>query len=432
MKILDGIKECVAKNRLVHVDDVSFLRPDGQNGFLGFSVIPIKNAEKSSWFLLFGAEITKRKLTNQLKDDFISTVSHELRTPLAITKEGISLILDKVVGPLAPKQEAILVTAKENIDRLARIIDSLLNVSKIEAGRVELKKKLLDFGGIIRSSVDPFERRMKEKGLELRLSIPDKGIQVYVDPDKMTQVITNLVGNAVKFTEKGFIEVVVTETDDEIRCTVSDSGVGVATEDLPKLFTKFQQFGRMHGAGEKGTGIGLTIVKGIVELHNGQIRAESTLGKGTTVSFTLPKYVHERLLKELVRDGMRIAVKNGSQTSLIIGTIADFETLRRKVPIDQLNDILEDVRGILKSSLRQSGDDSFQDLGEVAVVLTDCGKENAKVVKDRLQKISAEYLAKKGLTDKIRLEFGISTYPDEAEDEEKLIQKAKEDAQKNG
>ena len=432
MKILDGVKECVAKNRLVHVDDVSFVRPDGQKGFLGFSVIPIKSAEKSSWFLLFGAEITKRKLTNQLKDDFISTVSHELRTPLAITKEGISLILDKVVGPLESKQEAILVTAKENIDRLARIIDSLLDVSKIEAGRVDLKKKLLDLGAIVRSSVAPFERRLQEKGLELRLSIPGNEIQAYVDPDKMTQVITNLMGNAIKFTEKGFVQVTVTETQDEIRCAVSDSGVGVSTEDMPKLFTKFQQFGRMHGAGEKGTGLGLTIVKGIVELHNGQIRAESTLGKGTTISFTLPKYLHEKLLKESVRDGMRIAVKNGSQTSLVIGTILDFEHVRRELPIDQLNVILEDVRGILKSSLRQSGDDSFQDLGEVAVVLTDCGKESAEAVKKRLRKISEDYLVKKSLNGRIRLHFGVSTYPDDAPEEEGLIQKAKEDALKHG
>ena len=427
-RVLEGIRECQRKNHLVHVDDISFKRPEGQKGYLGFTVIPIRGAADSKlWFLLFGAEVTKRKQTNQLKDDFVSTVSHELRTPLAITKEGITLILDKIVGPINAKQENILSTARNNIDRLARIIESLLDVSRIEAGRVELRKKLLDLAGVVRAAALPFERRIREKNLELHLSFPEKEVQVYADPDKITQVVTNILDNAVKFTQKGFIEIALLENQTEIECAVRDSGVGLPAEDLPKMFTKFQQFGRVPGGGEKGTGLGLVIAKGIVELHNGHIAVDSILGKGAAFTFTLPKYVHERLLKESVRDGIRSALKNGSQTSLVIGSIHDFDSLRERISIDQLNDILENVRGIIKSSLRQTGDDSFQDMGEVAVVLTDCDKNSVQIVRHRLQKIADDYLVKKGLNGQIQLRFGAATYPNDARDDESLIQKAKED-----
>ena len=429
MKILDGVKECAAKNRLVHVDDVSFQRPDAQKGYLGFSVIPIQGAEKIRRFLLFGAEITKRKQANQLKDDFVSTVSHELRTPLAITKEGITLILDNIVGPVNPKQADILTTARENIDRLARIIESLLDISRIEAGRVELKKKLIDLTALVAATVRPFEQRIREKGLELKLELPEKEIRVYADPDKITQVVTNLLGNAVKFTRKGSIAVMIREKQEEIECLIRDTGLGLSKEDLPNLFTKFQQFGRISGGGEKGTGLGLAISRGIIELHNGEMSAESILNKGTTFTFTLPKYVHERLLKESVRDGIRLAVKNDSETSLIIGSIADFNALKQRMSLDQVNDILEDVKGILKSSLRQSGDDSFQELGEVAVVLTDCNRQSAEVVRGRLDKVTAEYLSKKALNGSLHLRFGVATYPRDASDDESLIQKAKEDGE---
>lgn len=293
------------------------------------------------------------------------------------------LILDNIVGPVSPKQADILKTAKENIDRLARIIDSLLDISRIEAGRVELKKKLIDLVSVVAAAVKPFESRIREKGLELRLDLPTEEMRVYADPDKITEVVTNLMGNAIKFTSKGIIEITLRESAEEAVCRLRDSGLGLSKEDLPNLFTKFQQFGRIDGGGEKGTGLGLAISKGIMELHNGTIFAESTLGQGTTFTFTLPKYVHERLLKESVRDGIRLAVKNGSETSLVIGTISDFEGLKKRMSLDQMNDILEDVKDILKGSLRQSGDDSFQELGEVAVVLTDCNKASAQAVRGR-------------------------------------------------
>jgi len=245
------------------------------------------------------------KKLSQVKSDFVSTVSHELRTPLAITKEGISLILDKIPGEINEKQEKILSTARSNIDRLARIVDDLLDISKIEAGKVELKRELVDMAGLIRQTASSFEFKLKEKNLELRVNVPEKQIDAFVDPDKLTQVFTNLIGNALKFTDRGYIEISLQEKEKEIACIVADTGLGISEENLPKVFSKFEQFGRLPGPGAKGTGLGLAITKGIIELHGGKIWVESPAWpnlpagrQGAKFSFSLSRSCVTRIINQ--------------------------------------------------------------------------------------------------------------------------------------
>ena len=158
----------------------------------------------------------------------------------------------------------MLSTARSNIDRLARIIDNLLDISKIEAGKIDLRRELVDIASLIRQVVSSFALNLKEKNLELKVNIPEKQIDAFVDPDKLTQVFTNLMGNALKFTDRGYIEISLQEKKKQIECFVADTGLGIAEEDLPKAFNRFQQFGRLPGPGEKGTGLGLSITKGII------------------------------------------------------------------------------------------------------------------------------------------------------------------------
>ncbi|MDD5691279.1 MAG: ATP-binding protein, partial [Candidatus Omnitrophica bacterium] len=143
---------------------------------------------------------------------------------------------------------------------------------------------------LIRNIVLSFENLAKEKHLEIRADLPKgQSLNLYVDEDRVMQVFTNLIGNSLKFTEKGHINISLVQREDEMEFTVSDTGIGIAAEDLPKIFTKFLQFGRTPGAGEKGTGLGLSIAKGLVELHGGRIWVESEVGKGSKFIFTLPK-----------------------------------------------------------------------------------------------------------------------------------------------
>jgi len=229
------------------------------------------------------------KTLDKLKTEFISTVSHELRTPLSITKEGVSLILDRIPGAINENQSTILVAAKNNIDRLARIIDDLLDISKIESGKIELKREPLNIVDIVRQTVAGFKLRAEEKKLELRTDFSAKDITLYADHDKVIQIFTNLIGNALKFTKKGYIEISVKKLKDDIKCSVADTGIGISENDLPNVFNKFQQFTRVAGPGEKGTGLGLSIVKGLVEMHQGKINVESRLDSGTKFTFTFPK-----------------------------------------------------------------------------------------------------------------------------------------------
>lgn len=371
-------------------------------------------------------EKTNKELTklDQLKSDFISTVSHELRTPLSIIKEGISLILDKIAGAINEKQQNILTISKSNIDRLSRIIDNLLDISKIEAGKVELSMGLIDISDIIKQTASSFEAKIKTKGLDLKLDVDRLAGKVYADPDKITQVLINLIGNAIKFTQKGYIEITCKDKQDSVVCSVSDTGVGISREDLPKVFTKFQQFGRTVGAGEKGTGLGLSIAKGIIDMHHGSIEVKSESGKGTTFTFVLRKYAEGALFEEYVNKAIKHAMQNNSQMSIItiLMNAADKDeviALRKKI-----HDLSAESAKLIKKSLVKDADEVIKDNGNMMVVLSECNKSGVVSVKDRIRDILIKYLKQQMIDDKIDLKFGYSTYPDDATKGKELIEKA--------
>lgn len=236
-------------------------------------------------------DITEHKKTEKLKDDFISTASHELRTPLSITNEAISLLLDQIPGKLNEQQARIVVTAKNNIDRLARLINDLVDIPSIESGRVELKKEDVDIVELVRQVISDLSYKMKVKKLELKEEFPKKSVLVRVDRNKIARVVGNLLTNAIRFTDKGYIGFSISDKGRTVECSVSDSGIGISKYDLPYAFDKLKQFNRTSGPGEKGLGLGLAIARGLLRLHGGEIRIESEPGVGTKVTFTLPKAV---------------------------------------------------------------------------------------------------------------------------------------------
>ncbi len=237
------------------------------------------------------------KKLDKLKSDFISTVSHELRTPLAIIRESVSQVLEGITGPVTQEQNELLSLCIEDADRLSRIIDNLLDISKIEAGKVELRKEEFDLAEAVKKVSAGFSKKIKGRNIILKLDLSSDKIIVYADKDKVIQVFNNLIGNALKFTERGEVIIEVRDEEESILCSVEDSGIGISEEDIPKVFDKFQQFGRVPGPGSKGTGLGLSIVKGIIELHKGRIDVESRLGKGTKFVFALPKKTDNRRQK---------------------------------------------------------------------------------------------------------------------------------------
>jgi signal transduction histidine kinase len=231
---------------------------------------------------------------SDLKSSFVYGLTHELRMPLAMMREGISQLTENVVAPLPPGLLHPLSIALKNIDRLQRIIDNMLEMAKLEAGKTELKLEEADLVALAKQAVADCAAMAGKKGVELKERFSSDSIILTVDKDKMTQVLINLMGNALKFTNAGYIEVGITDEGERVTCYVADSGLGISKEDLGKVFGRFQQFKSAQSVSQKGTGLGLSIVKDIITLHGGSIWVESEPGKGTKFIFTIPRVTGEK------------------------------------------------------------------------------------------------------------------------------------------
>ncbi len=226
--------------------------------------------------------------TMQLKSQFISTVSHELRTPLACIKEGVAIVLDEIVGKLNKKQKHFLDIAKRNIDRLARLINEVLDFQKLDSGTIDLNIHENDINEAIMDVHTTMLPVAGKKRIELRLEPGDKIQKTEFDNDKIIQVLTNLISNAIKFTpENGKVSIALKKREDGFAVSVSDTGMGIPKESLLKIFDRFYRVYR-PGIQIQGTGLGLSIVNKIVIMHGGRIDVESEIDQGTTFTVSLP------------------------------------------------------------------------------------------------------------------------------------------------
>ena len=234
---------------------------------------------------------------DRLKSEFLSTVSHELRTPIAIMREGVSLSMDEGVGSLNDVQRKLLTDTLSSIDRLNRLVTDLLDLSRIEEGKLKLRKSIFDVCELARRIYEAYKSQAKKKNINLNLDLKDCPLKIYADEDKIMQIFNNLLSNALRYTnEGGTITLTVKDEADRVQCRVTDNGIGISPENIKKLFSKFEQVGRVHGPGYKGTGLGLAICKGLVKKHGGKIWVESKVGKGSRFIFELKKVPFPKIL----------------------------------------------------------------------------------------------------------------------------------------
>ena len=234
-------------------------------------------------------EAANRKLQqlDKIKSDFVSNVAHEFRTPLTIIKGNVDLVNKGGLGSVAPAQKEMLDGAVNIVNRLSRLVNDLLDISKIESGKMELKKEPLDINAVIEENLVIFDKAIKDKKQKLQRDLAKDIPKINADEDKITQVFVNLLNNAMKYTpESGQISIKTVNLEKEIMVEVTDTGEGVAPDNLDKIFDKFT---RVTAEKKEGTGLGLPIAKDIVSLHNGRIWVKSELGKGSQFYFTLPK-----------------------------------------------------------------------------------------------------------------------------------------------
>ncbi len=223
---------------------------------------------------------------DRMKSDFVSNVVHELRTPLTLIKGNLDNIDKGFAGDVQPKQKEILGDVFRIVNRLARLVNDLLDLSRIESGKIKLEIQKLNICGIADEVLKGFEKISSDKETVIKKEFSSPDISVDADRDKLTQVFVNLIGNSFKFTDKGTVTVRISELEDEVQVEIEDTGPGMTKEECAQIFDKFV---RVVAEKKEGTGLGLPIAKDIIILHNGRIRVESEPGKGTNFIFYLPK-----------------------------------------------------------------------------------------------------------------------------------------------
>ncbi|HNX69006.1 MAG TPA: ATP-binding protein [Candidatus Omnitrophota bacterium] len=366
-------------------------------------------------------DVTRHKEYEELKDEFISTVSHELRTPLTVVREGVSQMRDGLAGEMTPDQNALLDMVLQNVDRLARIIEELLDVSKLEAGQVRIQRTLSNIVDVVRGVVENFRPVARRKNLEIHLLPEKEKIDIYIDREKIVQVLTNLINNAFKFTIEGHVKIHLRELEDFVECKVADTGRGISKLDLPKAFEKFRQFAKVVGPGEKGTGLGLSICKKLIQLHHGQVTIESLPMKGTVVTFLLPKYTPRELFKESITLALNKCQEDKSPLSVIIFDLVNFDVLKKDLGEKRAGWIVSRMERLLNESLRRAADVAIKDSKAILVILPDTKKENAYIVLGRLYQLLQEYLSREQRSPKIEIHSSVACFPEEADTIEKLL-----------
>ncbi|MBI4706611.1 MAG: sensor histidine kinase [Candidatus Omnitrophica bacterium] len=223
-----------------------------------------------------------------VKKEFLSAVSHELKTPLAVAKEGVSLLLESSIGSINQKQEGILKLTQKNLDRLLKLVNSLLVFQRMDSGRMSYKFEENDLNALIKEVVQEISGLVREKKIDFILDLEEGLARAKFDKEGLFEVLSHLISNAIRFTVKGSVVVKSRKMNDCFQVSVQDTGEGIRQEDMSKLFHQFEQIKKGMDRKTGGTGLGLAISKKIIDEHKGRIWVESEYGKGSTFYFTIP------------------------------------------------------------------------------------------------------------------------------------------------
>jgi two-component system sensor histidine kinase GlrK len=247
---------------------------------------PPEIAELAKAFNLMSSRL---KDLDNMKSEFFATMSHELRTPLTSIKEGIGLLLEGVGGAVTDKQRRLLRILAEESDRLIRLVNSLLDLSKMEEGMMTYTVEPSSLASVIQRAVTEIGPLAEAKRIKIEAKVAKQIPMVKMDPDRILQALRNLVGNAVKFTpEGGRVTLSAEQKNGSVEVSVTDTGPGISAEDLPMIFDKYRQGNSSASYMLRGTGLGLAIVKHIITSHGGNVWVESEAGQGSSFIFVLP------------------------------------------------------------------------------------------------------------------------------------------------
>lgn len=283
--VAEQFAECLRTRKLCTVE-FTLERPERN---LVVQVAPVRTGESEDWgAVAVLRDVTESRRLEQMRRQFISDASHEIRTPLTSIGGFAAAIADGTASTPEERTRSASVIVRE-VERLTRLVRDLLDLSRIESGAVTLTMEDVDLNDLIQAAVESFETQTREKGLTVKIDLPSDLPSVKGDADRLYQVIVNLFSNALRFNrDQGRIIVVGREAEGQVRIEVRDTGAGIPEHELPHIWERFYRADSSRAREKGGTGLGLAIVRSIVEAHGGTVSAESVVGKGSTLSFTLP------------------------------------------------------------------------------------------------------------------------------------------------
>lgn len=372
-------------------------------------------------------ELIEKKLEaaeelSRVKSEFISVVSHELRTPLAIIKEAVLLLLDGILGGLSEKQREVLVRAKNNAARLGGIINELLDISRIESANLKLHYSLVNLNNLLKESSDFFKKIAQDKGVALSYCLPKEPVNIFLDSDRIHQVVSNLIGNAIKFTEEdGSVKVELKVLQDRVRVGVIDTGIGIAPSDIHKLFNKFTQVSGLTDKERKGLGLGLSIARELVARHAGEIWVESKLGQGSQFYFTLPRLQGSYALDTRIANEINSALAKGQTLYYVNLKIVNYNELKKKAGLKP-KEFLSGLEIIIRKAISRNFPAQREKTARVMLVDGDygeCGFLLPMASQTRVERACREILCsisgilKKNKLKNIFTNLGVMAYPQE-------------------
>jgi PAS domain S-box-containing protein len=270
-------------------DEWTMVRKDGSRLTASLTTTPMHGEDGGLvGFIGIATDVTERRAVERMKDEFVSVVSHELRTPLTSIRGALGLLAGGVLGALPERGQRMLDIAVDNTDRLLRLINDILDLERIQSGRIEMERGDADLAELMCRAADVM-RSMAEHA-RVQLEVRPLRMRICADSDRVMQVLTNLLSNAIKFSPRDTavcLRAAQLDTD-HVRIEVQDRGRGIPADQLERIFGRFQQVDASDSRVKGGTGLGLAICRSIVDQHGGRIWAESTVGQGTTMVVELP------------------------------------------------------------------------------------------------------------------------------------------------
>jgi signal transduction histidine kinase len=365
------------------------------------------------------------KRVDEMKSEFVSVASHELRTPLTTIKNAVQLVLRGKAGEINENQTNFLALAEKNINRLTNILNDLLDLSKIEAGKMGMKFEELDLRVSIDFVLSSLKSQADGKSIHLEMEVAKDLPFVYGDREKVEQILTNLIGNATKFTPEGGKVVVSARLSDKVKnalgISVHDTGIGIPEDQLEKVFEKFHQVESPLHHSASGTGLGLAITKGLVEAHQGQIWVASELEKGSTFTFTLPLSRGEKRepqFRFILDWEFRRAQENHTPFTLFLIEVSNQRGKPQDAQLDQIEEML-------KKCFCRKGDILLRrERDNIWAAFCQADLKGAQVIRQRIEgEIQKHFI--EGWDHPPVIKVGAATYPEEPITKRELFRRAK-------